>query len=104
MRMMKPTAILVNTARGALIDEAALAEALTTGEIAAAGLDAFAQEPLPVDSPLAKLDNVVLNPHLGWVTAEAAERLRKMPVDNLIAFFEGHPSNVVNPEAPGKKS
>lgn len=96
--MMKPTAIIVNTARGPLIDEAALADALASGRIAAAGLDAFAQEPLPPDSPLLKLDNVVVTPHMAWVTAEASQRLRQMPVDNLISFFEGRPTNVVNNE------
>jgi D-3-phosphoglycerate dehydrogenase len=96
--MMKPSAILVNTARGALVDEAALVEALSSGGIAAAGLDAFVQEPLPADSPLLGLDNVVLTPHMAWVTGEASQRLRQMPVDNLIAFFEGRPTNVVNPD------
>lgn len=96
--MMKPTAIIVNTARGPLIDEAALADALASGRIAAAGLDAFTQEPLPPDSPLLKLDNVVVTPHMAWVTAEASQRLRQMPVDNLISFFEGRPTNVVNNE------
>lgn len=103
IELMKPTAILVNTARGALVDETALAEALSSGKIAAAGLDVFVEEPLPTDSPLVKLENVVLNPHHGWVTGEAAERLRKMPVDNLIAFFEGRPTNIVNPLAVGKR-
>ncbi len=95
---MKPGAILVNTARGALVDEKSLVEALTSGQLGAAGLDAFVQEPLPADSPLVRLENVVLSPHTGWVTAEASSRLRRMPVDNLIAFFEGRPVNVVNPK------
>jgi len=99
--MMKPGAILVNTARGALVDEAALAEALASGRLRAAGLDAFVQEPLPPESPLLRMENVVLSPHIGWVTAEASMRLRRMPVDNLIAFFEGRPTNVVNPAALG---
>ncbi len=97
LNLMKPTAILINTARGALVDEGALADALASGRLGAAGLDTFVQEPLPSNSPLLKLDNVVLAPHFAWVTAEATERLRKMPVDNLIAFFEGRPVNVVNP-------
>lgn len=97
LSLMKPTAILVNTGRGALVDEAALAEALASGRLGAAGLDAFVQEPLPSESPLTKLDNVILTPHFAWVTAEATGRLRRMPVDNLIAFFEGRPVNVVNP-------
>ncbi len=98
LAMMKPGAILVNTARGSLVDEQALADALTSGRLGAAGLDAFAQEPLPSDSPLVRVENIVLSPHVGWVTVEASERLRQMPVDNLIAFFEGHPVNVVNPQ------
>ena len=96
LALMKPTAILVNTARGALVDEAALADALASKRLRAAGLDVFVREPLPADSPLLKLENVVLSPHAGWVTAEASERMRRMPVDNLIAFFEGRPVNVVN--------
>ncbi len=96
LSLMKPTAILVNTARGALVDEAALADALASGRLGAAGLDVFAQEPIPDGSPLTKLDNVVLTPHFGWVTDEATARLRQVPVDNLIAFFEGRPTNVVN--------
>ncbi len=99
--LMKPGAILVNTARGALVDEKALAEALTAGRLGAAGLDAFVHEPLPADSPLVGLENVVLSPHTGWVTADAAERLRRIPVENLIAFFEGRPTNVVNPAVLG---
>ncbi|MGE5620526.1 MAG: 2-hydroxyacid dehydrogenase [Sphingomonadaceae bacterium] len=101
LALMKPTAILVNTARGALVDEAALADAIASGRLGAAGLDAFVREPLLPDSPLAKLERVVLSPHTGWVTAEASARLRRMPVENLIAFFEGRPANVVNPAALG---
>lgn len=96
--LMKPTAILINTGRGALVDEKALADALASGRIRGAGLDAFVQEPLPADSPLLRLDNVVLSPHMAWVTAEASARLRRMPVDNLIAYFNGRPTNVVNPD------
>ena len=99
LSLMKPAAILVNTARGALVDETALAGALASGRLGAAGLDAFVLEPLPSGSPLLKLDNVVLTPHFGWVTDEATARLRQVPVDNLIAFFEGRPANVVNPAA-----
>ena len=99
LSLMKPAGILVNTARGALVDETALAGALASGRLGAAGLDAFVLEPLPSGSPLLKLDNVVLTPHFGWVTDEATARLRQVPVDNLIAFFEGRPANVVNPAA-----
>ena len=96
--LMKSNAILVNTARGAIVDEYALVQALREKKITAAGLDVFDQEPLPSDHPLLELDNVVLTPHLGWVTHEASERLEKMPVDNIINYREGKPTFVVNPE------
>ncbi len=99
LSLMKPTAILVNTARGALVDEEALAEALRAGRLFAAGLDVYQGEPLPADSPLRGLDNVVLSPHAGWVTDEASRRLVRMPVDNIIAYLEGRPQHVVNPVA-----
>jgi len=100
--LMKPSAILVNTGRGALVDEAALATALASGRLRAAALDVFVQEPLPADSPLVALENVILSPHTAWVTAEASARLRQMPVDNLIAFFQGRPTNVVNSDVLGR--
>ncbi len=99
LAMMKPTAILINTARGVLVDEAALADALRRGTIAGAGLDAYSKEPLPEDSPLRGIDNLVLSPHVGWVTNEASARLTAMPVDNVAAYLAGSPQYVVNPEA-----
>jgi D-3-phosphoglycerate dehydrogenase len=87
----------VNTARGALVDQDALVEALQSGRLAAAGLDVYPQEPLPADSPLRGLDNVVLLPHTAWVTDEASARLVQAPVDNILAFLAGEPVNVVNP-------
>ncbi len=66
---MKPTAYLINTARGPIVDEVALLETLQAGKIAGAGIDTYSHEPLPLDSPLRKLDNVVITPHLGYVTA-----------------------------------
>ena len=95
--MMKPTAILINTARAALVDEAALVEALRERRIAAAGLDVYEQEPLPADHPLLALDNVVLSPHSGSWTHEATARLMAAPVDNIIAFLQDKPEHVVNP-------
>ena len=68
---MKPTAYLVNTARGPIVDEGALLEALTQKKIAGAGVDVFSVEPLPVDHPFRKLDNLVLTPHLGYVTEDS---------------------------------
>ena len=75
LALMKPTAVLINTARGELVDECALAEAITAKRIAGAAIDVFAQEPLPADSPLRKLDRVILTPHLAASTAEAQERV-----------------------------
>jgi phosphoglycerate dehydrogenase-like enzyme len=98
LALMKPTAYLINTARAALVDEAALAEALRSGAIAGAALDVYTEEPLPPErNPFRGLTNVVLTPHIGAVTAEAAARSRAMPVDNIIAFLEGRPVHVVNP-------
>jgi phosphoglycerate dehydrogenase-like enzyme len=95
--LMKPSAYLINTARGALVDEAALASALRARQIAGAALDVYTEEPLPVErNPFRDLDNVVLTPHIGAVTAEAAARSRAMPVDNIIAFLDGRPRHVVN--------
>ena len=96
--LMKPSALLLNTARAAIVDQDALVEALRAGRIAGAGLDVFLEEPLPVASnPFRDMDNVVLSPHIGAVTAEANARARAMPVDNIIAFFQGRPEHVVNP-------
>ncbi len=95
--LMKPSAILLNTARAALIDEQALADALRSGQIAGAGLDVYSEEPFkPEVNPFKDLPNVVLTPHIGAVTHEASARSRAMPVDNIIAFLEGKPRNVVN--------
>src|SRR5205085_5678525 len=80
---MKPGAILVNTARGGLIDEPALIEALQSGHLRAAGLDVFAEEPLPADSPLLALDNIVLMPHVAWLTPETLDRSLEVAVENM---------------------
>lgn len=99
--LLKPTAILVNTARGALIDQPALIEALRDRRIFGAGLDVYAEEPLPAGDPLLTLPNVVLSPHAGWMTHEARQRLLRVPVENLVAWLAGHPTNVVNPAVLG---
>jgi len=96
LALMKETAYLINTARGALVDADALAAAIRGGQLAGAGLDVFTEEPLPPErNPFLDLANVVLTPHLGAVTREANARSRAMPVDNIIAFLEGRPENVV---------
>ncbi len=91
--LMKPGAILINTARGAIVHEEALIEALATGGIAGAGLDVFVAEPLPPHHPLTGLGNVVLTPHCAGVTPEALEAGLRMAVDNIWNFFEGRPKN-----------
>jgi len=98
LALMKPSAYLINTARGALVDQDALADALRAGRLAGAGLDVYVEEPLPPErNPFRDLPNVVLTPHLGAVTREANARSRAMPVDNIIAFLEGRPEHVVKP-------
>ena len=93
---MKQSAILINTARGAIVDEAALLRALRTGSVRGAGLDVFDQEPLPEGHPLGAEPNVVLTPHSGGVTAEALERGLQMAVDNVFATLAGENRNRVN--------
>jgi D-3-phosphoglycerate dehydrogenase len=96
---MKKTAILVNTARGAIVDETALYEALAGGTIAGAALDCYATEPLPADSPLRALPNVVLTPHMIGHTIEAHHSLETATRDNLDRVLNGHPPRyVVNPD------
>jgi D-3-phosphoglycerate dehydrogenase len=82
--LMRPSAILINTARGAILDEAALVDALREGRIAHAGLDVFADEPLPADHPLTALDNVTLTAHAAFMTREASERLLRMALELLV--------------------
>ena len=97
LRLMKPTAILVNTARGAVVDTSALVKALKEGWIAAAALDVFEGEPLPPDHPLTRLSNVVLAPHIGSATHRAREAMACAVLENLVAFKRGKvPPNLVN--------
>ena len=91
LRLMKPTAILVNTARGGLVDQEALAAALADGTLAAAGLDVFETEPLPTDSPLAALDNVILSNHVAWYTEESAVELATKAARNVSEVLCGRP-------------
>lgn len=93
---MKPSAVIVNTGRGPLINEADLCEALATKRIAGAGLDVQEVEPPAADSPLYTLDNVIITPHMGWKGLETRQRLVGIIRDNVQAFFKGEPINVVS--------
>ena len=92
---MKPSAYLINTARGPIVDEAALLKALQDGKIAGAGLDTFSQEPLPADHPLRKLDNVVLTPHLGYVTEQNYRRYYSEMIECIAAWLDGKPVRAI---------
>ncbi|BBK30968.1 D-3-phosphoglycerate dehydrogenase [Stella humosa] len=100
---MKPSAYLVNTARGGIVDEPALHAALTSGKIAGAGLDVYAQEPPDPNNPLLKLDSVISAPHMAGVTAESVERMADASIRNVLSVFDGAPirENVINPEVLG---
>ena len=97
---MKPTAYLVNTARGGIIDEVALHKALTTGKLGGAGLDVFEQEPTPVANPLLKLANVISAPHMAGVTRESLDRMGVQTARNILSALDGRPirENVINQE------
>ena len=97
LRMMKPSAFLINTGRGPLVDERALAAALNAGQIAGAGLDVLSAEPPPADNPLLTARNCCITPHIAWATRAARQRLLDTAVENVRAFLAGSPRNVVNP-------
>ncbi len=99
---MKPHAVLVNTSRGPLVDEAALLAALHAGKIVA-GLDVYDQEPLPPDHPLRRAPNTVLTPHLGYGVAEVWSQFYPESIENALAFLDGKPVRVMNPDALGKR-
>ena len=86
---MKPRSVLVNTSRGALVDETALVEVLRDGPLAAAGLDVFTIEPLPADSELRVLPNVMLTPHIGWTVEEVLEEFASIAADQLRDYLGG---------------
>ncbi len=100
LRQMKNTAILINVARGAVVDNPALYEALTAGEIAAAGLDVVDGEPLRPSNPLSRIkdsDRLIITPHLAWASVEARTRCVEEVAKNIEAFQRGEPRNIVNP-------
>ena len=96
LALMKPSAFLINTSRGALIDEPALISALQAGKIAGAGLDVQETEPPAADNPLYTMDNVIITPHMGWKGLETRQRLVGVIADDIRGFFDGKPVNVVS--------
>jgi len=105
LSLMKPTAFLINTARGPLVDEAALVAALRERRIAGAGLDVFDAEPLPANHPFLALENVVLTPHVGYVTEEAYHIFFRQVVENIESYLDGQlPPRALNPEAMKRRA
>jgi len=96
LKRMKRTAYLINTGRGPLVDEPALAEALASNELAGAGLDVLSAEPPAADNPLLNAPRCVITPHIGWASRESRQRLMTIVAENLRAFLDGTPQNVVN--------
>jgi glycerate dehydrogenase len=96
LEMMKPTAFLINTSRGPLIDEPSLADALNRRRIAGAGLDVLCEEPPQLDNPLLRAKNCTMTPHIAWATKAARQRLMDIAVSNVRAFLQGNPQNVVS--------
>ncbi|UCH72766.1 MAG: D-2-hydroxyacid dehydrogenase family protein [Rhodospirillales bacterium] len=94
--LMKPEAFLVNTARGPVVDEAALLEALNGGRIAGAAIDVYEQEPLPADHPLRRAPNTVLTPHMGYVTRENLTLMYSQAIEDIAGFLDGSPVRVLN--------
>jgi phosphoglycerate dehydrogenase-like enzyme len=96
LALMKPTAFLINTSRGPIVDEAALISVLKKGDIAGAAMDVYDTEPLPVDRPYLALDNVLLTPHLGYSTGATLHQFFVASVDNVKAWMDDAPTNVIN--------
>lgn len=96
LKMMKPTSLLVNTSRGPLVDNQALADALRQGTIAGAGLDVLDEEPPSTDNPLLRAPNCIITPHIAWYAKEARQRMMDTAVQSLKAFLDGEPINQVN--------
>jgi D-3-phosphoglycerate dehydrogenase len=103
LRRIKPSAYLINTARGGIVDEAALYDALVSGKLAGAGLDVFAQEPPPAGHSLLTLPNVILAPHVAGVTVEAVDRMSEQTARNILSVLDGEPlrQNVINQDVLG---
>ena len=95
--LMRPTAYLVNTSRGPIVDEGALIATLRAGKIAGAGLDVYDEEPLPADHPLRRLPNTVITPHLGYVTEETYQIFYSQALEDIRAFLAGAPVRVLSP-------
>ncbi len=93
---MKQNALLLNCGRGGLVDTSALIEALRSGYLGGVGIDVFDPEPVPPDHPLLDMEQVVLTPHCADMTPEGVDLLNEGAVDNIIAFLEGRPQNIVN--------
>jgi len=103
LRRMKPTAYLINTARGGIVEEAALYDALTSGKLAGAGLDVFEAEPPPHGHKLFELPNVIIAPHVAGVTREAVDRMSEQTALNILSVLDGEPirQNVINQDTLG---
>lgn len=96
LSQMKDGAILLNTARGPLIDETAVADALCSGKLRGAGMDVVESEPIPADSPLLSAPNCIITPHMAWAPIEARQRILDITAENIRGFLAGRPTNVVN--------
>jgi phosphoglycerate dehydrogenase-like enzyme len=103
IRRMKPGALLVNTSRGPIVSETALIAALESGRLDGAGLDVFDIEPLPMEHPLRRLENVVLSPHRGYGTVEVLRDRYELAMKNILDFFSDKPVTLLNPEAPANR-
>ncbi len=98
LALMKPTAYFLNTSRGPIVDEKAVEAALRANKIAGAAIDIYDEEPLPLDHPFRKLDNIVITPHLGYVTAENYKRFYGQMVEDIRAWLDGKPIRVIPPK------
>jgi phosphoglycerate dehydrogenase-like enzyme len=98
LAMMKSGALLVNTARGPIVSEAAMIKALETGQLGGVGLDVFDIEPLPMDHPLRRFDNAILLSHRGYATMEVLRERYEEAITNILNFIDGKPVNLHNPE------